>query len=302
MAARDLSPTPAFSRFGTGAGARTRRQAFRVLVTIVMGALAAAWLVPLWLVVISAMKSTPEYVHDASQWALPRAPLTLFQNMSAAWTLGGIGPGFLASLIYGVCGASLAIIFASLGAYSITRLRIRGRFFWFLLVFSGTLFPFQMYLIPLFKLYEDTGLYDTWIGMICFYTAIAIPFCLFVLRSFFATVPRELQEAARLDGGTDFGIFWRIFVPLARAPMAVLFLFQFTWIWNDLLFGLVLSTSSGIRPINPSLAGLQGTYASAGTPTVLGGALLASLPTVLLFLLLGRSIMQGLTLTTGRTS
>ena len=302
MAVRELSGSPTFQPMGTGTGARARRRALRLLVTIVMGALAASWLVPLWLVVISAMKSTPEYVHDASQWDLPRAPWTLFQNISQAWTLGGIGPGFVASLIYGVCGAILAIVFASLGAYSITRLRIRGRFIWFLLVFSGTLFPFQMYLIPLFKLYEDTGLYDTWIGMVCFYTAIAIPFCLFVMRSFFATVPRELREAAQLDGARDFGIFWRVFLPLARAPMAVLFLFQFTWIWNDLLFGLVLSTSSGIRPINPSLAGLQGTYASAGTPVVLGGALIASLPTVLLFLLLGRSIMQGLTLTTGRAS
>jgi ABC-type glycerol-3-phosphate transport system permease component len=275
---------------------------WNLLVTVLVGTVAVAWLLPLWLVLTTAMKSVPEYARDASQWQLPRDPATLLQNVAQAWSSAGLGPGFVTSLLYGVSGACLAILFASLGAYAITRLELRGRFFWFMLVFSGTIFPFQMYLIPLFKLYSDTGLYDTWAGMVCFYTAIAIPFCLFVLRGFFATVPRELQEAARLDGSGDFGIFWRIFVPLARGPIAVLFLFQFTWIWNDLLFGLVLSTSDGVRPIMPSLAGLQGTYSHTGPPVVLAGALVATVPTLLLFLLLGRYLMQGLTLTTGRTT
>jgi len=204
----------------------------------------------------------------------------------------------MASLLYGVVAAGLAILFASLGAYSITRLRIRWPFFWFVLVFSGTIFPFQMYLIPLFKLYQDTGLYDTQLGMIFFYTAIALPFCLFVMRGYFATIPRELQEAARIDGCSDFGIFRRIILPLSWRPIAVLFLFQFTWIWNDLLFGLVLSTSDGVRPITPSLAGLQGQFAHSGPPLVLAAALLATLPTIALFLLLGRYMMRGLTLTT----
>jgi ABC-type glycerol-3-phosphate transport system permease component len=265
--------------------------------TAVVGVLAVAWLVPLWLVVVTAMKTNPEYARDASQWALPRNPFTLLANLHQAWSTSGMGPGFEASLLYGVVGAGLAILFASLGAYSITRLRIRGPFFWFVLVFSGTVFPFQMYLIPLFKLYQDTGLYDTQVGMILFYTAITIPFCLFVMRGFFATIPRELQEAARLDGSGDLGIFWRIFVPLSWGPIAVLFLFQFTWIWNDLLFGLVLSTSDGVRPITPTLAGLQGQFAASGPPLVLTAALLATLPTIVLFLLLGRHMMRGLTLT-----
>jgi len=266
-------------------------------VTVLVGILAVVWLVPLWLVVVTSMKTTPEYFHDASQWSLPENPLQLFANVRDAWFTSGMGAGFMASLLYGVVAAGLAILFASLGAYSITRLRIHWPFFWFVLVFSGTIFPFQMYLIPLFKLYLDTGLYDTQLGMIFFYTAIALPFCLFVMRGYFATIPRELQEAARIDGCSDFGIFWRIIMPLSWSPIAVLFLFQFTWIWNDLLFGLVLSTSDGVRPITPSLAGLQGQFAHSGPPLVLAAALLATLPTIALFLLLGRYMMRGLTLT-----
>jgi ABC-type glycerol-3-phosphate transport system permease component len=261
--------------------------------------LAAAWIVPLGLLVITPMKSFAEYA-DTSQWALPSDPLQLFDNMKTAWNSAGLGPGFLASLSYGLVGAVVAILCGALGAYAITRLEIRAGFWWFLLVFSGTLFPFQMYLIPLFQMYTDVGLYDTWLGMALFYTAIAIPFCLFVLRGFFATIPGEVQDAARLDGASDFRIYWRIFMPLARGPIAVLFLFQFTWIWNDLLFGLVLSTSDGIRPIMPSLLGMQGVYASTGPPILLAGALIGSLPTVILFLCLGRYLLRGLTLSTGK--
>jgi ABC-type glycerol-3-phosphate transport system permease component len=261
--------------------------------------LAVLWLVPLFLLVITPMKSVPEY-QGASQWALPRHPQEVFDNLKTAWTSAGLGPGFVASLSYGFVGAALAIAFGSLGAYAIPRLPVRLGFFWFILVFSGTIFPFQMYLIPLFTMYTDTGLYDTWLGMALFYTAIAIPFCLFVLRGFFSTIPAEIQDAARLDGAGDFRIYWRIFLPLARGPIAVLFLFQFTWIWNDLLFGLVLSTSDGIRPIMPSLLGMQGVYASTGPPILLAGALIGSLPTVILFLCLGRYLLRGLTLSTGK--
>src|SRR5947208_6062227 len=261
--------------------------------------LALVWLLPLWLLVSTPMKSTPEYT-GKSQWALPTHPLRLLSNLRTAWDSAGLGPGFVASLTYGLTGAALAILFGSLGAYSITRLPVRLGFFWFILVFSGTIFPFQMYLIPLFTMYSNTGLYDTWLGMALFYTAIAIPFCLFVLRGFFSTIPAEIQDAARLDGAGDFRIYWRIFLPLARGPIAVLLLFQFTWIWNDLLFGLVLTTSDGIRPIMPSLLGMQGVYAGTGPPIVLAGALLGSLPTVILFLLLGRYLLRGLTLTAGQ--
>lgn len=271
----------------------------KIALTGLMLLLCAAWLVPLWTLVTIAMKSISEYDSEMTAWTLPHDPVRLLANISTAWQTAGIGPGFLASLLYGVVGAGCAILFASLGAYALARLRVRGGFLWFVLVFSGTLFPFQMYLIPLFKLYQNTGLYDTRVGMICFYVAICIPFCLFVMRAFFTTVPMEIQEAGRLDGCSDFGILWRLFMPLARAPLAVLFIFQFTWIWNDLTFGLVLSTSNGVRPIMPSLATLQGTFSTSGPPISMAAALVASIPTLVVFLLLGRYFLQGLTLTAG---
>jgi len=279
-------------------GRRSRARPGSWLTWLLFVLVACLWLLPFWSLVTSAMKSTAEYT-NTGVWALPAHPLTLFLNMQAAWQLGGLGPGFLASLFYSIVGAALAIVVASLGAYALTHLRIPRAFLWFMIVFSGTIFPFQMYLIPLFQTYITVGLYDTQLGMLLFYAAISVPFCLFVMRGFFATVPAELQEAARLDGCRDFGVFWRIFMPLARGPVAVLFLFQFTWIWNDLIFGLVLSKSDGVRPIMPSLVGMQGMYSQIGPTTPLAGALLVSLPTIALFLLLRRHMIQGLTVSVG---
>ncbi|MGH7912249.1 MAG: carbohydrate ABC transporter permease [Candidatus Dormibacteraceae bacterium] len=276
-----------------------RRSAPRLGLTVLMMIICVIWVVPLWMLVITAMKSVTEYTGELTEWVLPKNPLQIFANIATAWQTAGIGPGFEASLLYGVVGAGVAILFASMGAYALTRLHVRGKFLWFVLVFSGTLFPFQMYLIPLFKLYQQTGLYDTRVGMLCFYVAICIPFCLFVMQSFFSTVPRDIQEAGRLDGCGDFGILWRLFLPLARGPIAVLFLFQFTWIWNDLTFGLVLSTSDGVRPIMPSLATLQGTFSTSGPPIAMAAALVASIPTLVVFLVLGRYFVQGLTLSAG---
>jgi ABC-type glycerol-3-phosphate transport system permease component len=278
---------------------RAPRLSTRWLWQIILLLVAVAWLVPFWAPIVSPMKTTQEYF-NTSIWTLPRDPAQLFANLQTAWQTGGLGPGFLASLFYGVVGAALAIFCASLGAFAITKLHIPAALFWFFLVFSGTIFPFQMYLIPLFQFYNTTGLYDTRLGMVLFYTAIAIPFCLFVMRGAFSTISNEIQEAARLDGCRDFSVYWRICLPLARGSIAVLFLFQFTWIWNDLVFGLVLSSSDGVRPIMPSLAGMQGIYGQQGPPIVLAAALIASLPTMGLFLLLRRYMIQGLTLTVGQ--
>ena len=277
---------------------KKQRRYGRWTVQIVVVVLVVIWMVPFWSPLITPMKTTTEYF-NSSPWRLPADPANIFSNIQTAWATAGLGPGFLASLSYGLVGAALAIFFASLGAFAITRLHIWAPFFWFMLVFTGTIVPFQMYLIPLFQAYNNLGLYDTWIGMAAFYTAIAIPFCLFVLRGSFSTISREIMEAARLDGCRDFDVYWRICMPLSRGAIAALFLFQFTWIWNDLIFGLVLSISDGVRPVMPTLAGMQGIYATTGPPTVLSAALIASMPTLILFLLLRNYLIKGLTLTVG---
>lgn len=275
---------------------RSRKYLTRGLLMLFMTALVIIWLIPLITTFLTALKTVKE-ASASFPWQLPQG-FALPENIAWAWTKGRLGQSFGRSIGYAGIGAAFAIALASLAAYSLVQLRPKRAFGWFLLIYAGTIFPFQMYLLPLFYLFQTIGLYDTQLGLTAFYIAIAIPFCLFVLRNHFTTIEHEIVEAAQMDGLSNFGIFLRIFLPLSTSAIAALFLFQFTWIWNDLLFGLTLAKSPNVRPIMAGLAGLRGTYSAANTPGVLAGALLASMPTVLIFILLGRYLLKGMTLTT----
>ena len=218
------------------------------------------------------------------------------QDLAKAGAVADLTPQMQNSIIYGVVGGTLAVLIAGLASYGLVVLKIPGAFTWFLVIYSGTLFPLQIYIVPLYQMYNALGLYDTQVGMVIFYTAISVPFATLVLHGFFSTIPEELAAAARVDGCSEVGIFWRIYLPLSFSALLVVFLLQFTWIWNDLLFGLVLSNSNEIRPVMPSLSSLSGVYNGASFTIVLAGALIASAPTLVLFLGLQKYFLQGLTL------
>jgi multiple sugar transport system permease protein len=151
-----------------------------------------------------------------------------------------------------------------------------------------------MYLSPLYLMYRDWDLYNTRIGLIIFYTAIAIPFATFIMRNHFTSVPIDITEAARLDGANSLRVFFNIFFPLSLNAFATVFILQFTWIWNDLLFGLLLAQSTDVRPIMAALAAVQGQYSSTGPPVALAGALIVSIPTFVLFFAVQRVFVRGL--------
>jgi multiple sugar transport system permease protein len=266
----------------------------RIILYVLAILFALIWLVPLWITVTTAVKSSADFINNAF-WLLPRE-FNLFQNIAQAWNGAGLGQGFINSLIYGVVGAAIAVLIAGLASYGLVVLKVPGAYTWFLIIFSGTLFPFQIYIVPLYQTYNALGLYDTQIGMLIFYSAISIPFATLVMRGFFSTIPEELASAARVDGGSEIGIFWHVYIPLSLSAFLVVFLLQFTWIWNDLLFGLVLSNSNEVRPVMPSLSSLSGVYSGTSFTIVLAGALVASAPTLILFLGLQKYFLQGLTL------
>ncbi|MFC3833669.1 MULTISPECIES: carbohydrate ABC transporter permease [Deinococcus] len=281
----------------TTATPRAARPALRARVIFLMflGALIFVfWALPFVVVGMNAFKSGEEYF-NTTVWTPPRTS-HLWENAQAVWR-AGVATGFANSLLYGTVSSLIAVVLGAFAAFSITRLRLKFSFGWFMLIYGGTILPAQMLLIPLYKAYLTTGLYDTRAGMILFYVAYAIPFCTFVMRAFFTGVPWEIQEAAKLDGCDNWRLFWRIMMPLAVAPALVLILFQFTAIWNDLLFGLILSKSDHVRPMMTTLAGLSGTYSSITAPTLITAALMSSAPTLLLFVALQRYFIGGLQLT-----
>jgi len=211
-----------------------------------------------------------------------------------AWSNAKMGIGMLNSAIYGLVGASLAVFIASLAAYGLTRFDFKAKHLWFMLIFSGTVFPLQMYLIPLFFLYQQVGLLNTHIGMLLFYTAICIPFPVLVLRNYMNGISREMDEAARMDGARELAVFLRIVLPNCWGPMTATFLLQFTWVWNDLLFSVVLANKTEVRSIMNALQVFQGSYSSVGPNVVLTAAVMASVPSLALFFVLRRYFMEGM--------
>ena len=261
---------------------------------IVFGAVCAfLWLVPFYYLAVSIFKTTEEYFHTAPL-SFPAGLAPFVDNVRQAWVSANMADAFLNSALYGVVGAGLAVFFAAMAAYALARLNFGGKNYWFMLIFAGTIFPFQMYLIPLFFGYQQVGILNSRIGMLLLYAAICTPFPTLVLKSHMSQMSLEMDEAARMDGASEFRIFWRIVLPNCIGSLVALFLLQFTWIWNDLLFSMVLGNRPEIRSIMNAIQVFQGNYASTGPNVALTASLLASLPPLILFLFLRKYFMEGL--------
>lgn len=255
--------------------------------------ISAIWIVPFYYLLISIFKTTEEYSlnHPLS---LPSGLEPIVDNAITAWTSAKMGAGLMNSALYGLMGAGIAVFVAALAAYGLTRIDFKRKNLWFLLIFSGTIFPLQMYLIPLFFAYQKLGILNTQFGMILFYTAICVPFPVLVLKNFMNGLSREMDEAARMDGARELTVFWKIVLPNSWGPMTATFLLQFTWIWNDLLFSTVLANRTESRSIMNALQVFQGSYSSTGPNVVLTATVIASIPSVFLFFLLRKYFMEGM--------
>ena len=254
------------------------------------------WIVPFYYMAVSIFKTHAEYAEN-DPLSLPAGVSPIVDNVISAWTTAKMGSGFLNSALYGLVGSGLAVFIAAMAAYGLTRINFKRQNYWFMLIFAGTIFPFQIYLIPLFFAYQKVGIINTHFGMLLFYTAVCIPFPVLVLRNYLNGMSREMDEAARIDGAGEFRVFWSIILPNCIGPMTATFLLQFTWIWNDLLFSTVLGNRDEVRSIMNSLQIFHGSYTTAGPNLSLTAALIASLPAIVLFLLLRRHFMEGLQVT-----
>lgn len=264
-------------------------------VNIILIILAIIWIFPFLYVIVNAVKSSVEY-STGNFWDIPKS-FSIAENWEYLTQQIQLGSGFINSMIYGAIGGGLGIIMAALAAFAIETLKIKHGLFWFFIIYSGTIFPFQVYLIPIFNTYNQVGLYDTRVGMILIYAALIIPFSVFVLRNFLMGISKEMLESARMDGASDFTIFRKIYMPMARAPLAAVFLFQFTWIWSDLLFGMTLTKSESARPVMAAVSLLGGSTIQK-VPPILLAAIIVSIPTIVLFILSHRNLEKGFIMTT----
>ena len=204
----------------------------------------------------------------------------------------GMGRAFLNSLIVAIPSTLLPILFAAFAAYAFSWMHFRGRLFMFALLVGLQVIPLQMTLIPISRLYNQLGLNGTFLGVWLFHTGFGLPYAIYLMRNFLGSLPRELFESAYLDGATHWTAFYRLALPLSIPAIAALGIFQFLWIWNDLLVSLVFL--GGQNPVLTYQISNMVTSIGSGWHLLTAAAFLSMLLPMIVFFSLQRYFVRGL--------
>ena len=224
----------------------------RLPVWLLLGTFALTVLFPLVWIVYSSFKSSAEIA--ASPWGLPASPH--WENFSQAWNEAGIGQNFVNSAIVTLCSLAILLPVGSMAAYVFAHYPFRGSKFLFGTLIGGMMIPQFLAIVPLFMLMGSLDLLDTKTGLILVYVAYSLGFTIFVLTGFFQTLPRELVDAAMIDGCGHAGAFWRVMFPLARNGLIVVGIFNGIGLWNEYSLALVLMSSNEQRTLPLGIANL----------------------------------------------
>lgn len=260
----------------------------RGAIYLVLIAFAAWYLMPIYLMLITGMK-TFDQVNIATMWALPRG--ISLDGFSQAWVK--VAPNFKNSIMITVPAAIISAFIGSINGYIFAKWKFRGSNTLFMLFLVGMFLPYQGILIPLVQTLMALGLYGSIVGVIFVHCIFGIPITALMFRSYFAGIPNELVDAAKIDGCGFFGIYRWILLPIAFPAFAVVLIWQFTTIWNDYLIGLVVVSNPRLAPVNVAVQNLAGTYYTQWQ-VQMSGALIAALPTIIVYLALGKFFMRGL--------
>jgi glucose/mannose transport system permease protein len=268
--------------------ARRRRGFGHYLVIALLMAAMAFYLMPIYVMVANALKNK-SYMTLDDMWKLPRD----FSGggFRVAWE--ALRPNLWNSFQMVIPATFFSSLLGAVNGYIFSKWKFRGSDLIFTLVLFGMFIPYQSILIPLIQTLQRLGLYGHWYGLILVHVIYGIPITSLIFRNYFANVPNELVEAARIDGAGLIEIFRRIMLPLAAPAFVVVGIFQFTNIWNDFLFGVTVVFDPANQPITVALNNLSGTN-SVDWTVVMAGAVLAALPTAIIYIALGRFFIRGL--------
>jgi alpha-glucoside transport system permease protein len=210
------------------------------------------WLVPTIGLLLSSLRP-PEEMTASGWWDVFSKPSQLtFDSYDKLLGNSDITNSILNTVLITVPATVLVVVIGSLAGYAFAWMEFPGRDWWFLGVVGLLVVPVQVALIPIAELFGDIGIFGSLIGVVLFHVGFGLPFAVFLLRNFFAEIPRELLEAARLDGAGELRLFFRVVMPLGGPAIAALGIFQFLWVWNDMLVALIF-TDADSQPITVAL-------------------------------------------------
>ena len=214
-------------------------------------AIGPLWILPTLGLLLTSLLSPTDF-QEQGWWQVFSEPSKLtFDNYETVFDNDPIMESLVTTALIAVFGTLLPIIVGSLAGYAFAWLEFPGRDWLFIIVIALLVVPLQMALIPMFQIYNTLGIFDTVLSLVLFHTAFGLPFAIFLLRNFFIGIPRDLMEAARIDGASEIRIFLRLILPLGLPAIASLAIFQFLWTWNDLIVALTFGRET--QPITVAI-------------------------------------------------
>lgn len=247
-------------------------------------------LFPLFNMIASSFKTTREIFKHP--YALPET--WKFSNYVEVWGKGGFGGYFFNSIVLTSFSIVLVLLFGSMASFGIARYRYRLSTPIYLVFLAGIMLPLKAAIIPLFLLIRRIGLMDTRLSLILIFTAMSMPATVFILTGFMRTIPRDLEDAARIDGANDFGIYRRIIMPLTTPSIALVTIYNAVPIWNDFFFPLVFVQSDRLKPLPLGMSVFFGQY-QINWHLLFASLSIAILPMLILYLFMSRYFIRGMT-------
>jgi multiple sugar transport system permease protein/raffinose/stachyose/melibiose transport system permease protein len=250
----------------------------------------ASCLFPLWWAFASSLKTQATVFSDLSLF--PKNPQ--WQNYLYAWTKADFGIYFLNSLIYTVAVVVGVILIASMAAYAFSRLQFPGKNIFFILLISTMMIPIPGSFIALYVLLNKLHLVDTRLGYILPQINGGLALGIFLLKTFFDDLPKELEDSARIDGCGRFRVYWHIALPLAKPAIAVLAIFNILAVWNEYLLAMLVLSDKNLMPLQRGLMVFQGAHITE-YPLLMAGIVITILPVLVVYLMLQKHIIKGIT-------
>ncbi|MFF0378227.1 carbohydrate ABC transporter permease [Actinoplanes missouriensis] len=292
--ATPVTTTPPITPEKVSASEKAKKKLTSPWASLVALVIAVLWTLPTFGLLVSSFR--PERaIKTSGWWTFFSDPKVTFENYQAVFDPDGINLAdfFLNTIVITLPSVIIPLCLASLAAYAFAWMKFPGKNVLFIAIFALQIVPLQVTLIPLLTLYVDLGIANTFWTLWLSHSAFALPLAIYILHNFIKEVPSSLIEAARMDGAGHVAIFFRVLLPLLTPALAAFGIFQFLWVWNDLLISLTFAGAPEISPITVQLSNLSGTRGTAWH-LLSAGAFVSIIVPVTVFLLLQRYFVRGL--------
>ena len=257
------------------------------IISIPMAILALSCVYPVFFAINNALKSNKGYILD--RFGIAWQPT--LDNFAQAWTRSNLDEYFLNSLIVTVGAVALLLVVSSLAGFALAVLRFPYRKLIFIVILASLMIPVQVVLVPFYQTIIGLGLLNTHVGLIISYTAFFLPFCVYLMTAFYSSLPRELVEAARMDGAKLIQIWWHVMLPLGKPALITLGILNTLYCWNDVLISLLVLQKE--RTLMVGIAALKGEY-TTNIPLLMAGIVIAAAPIVIIYIIFQRRIVNGI--------